>query len=96
MSATVLFSPAATADVLDIWNYTVAEWGLEQAELYTLELSLMCEKLAEGIGFEMVADYIRPGYRKVLVGRHVIYFIRQKREVVIVRILHQSMDVEEI
>ncbi len=96
MSATVLFSPAATADISEIWDYTVAEWGENQAELYILELESICHKLANGLNFEIVADYLKPGYRKALVGKHVIYFTRQEYKITIVRILHQSMDVDDL
>ncbi len=96
MSVAIVFSPAAKTDILDIWHYTVAEWDENQAELYILELESVCTKLANGLNFETVADYIKPGYRKALAGKHVIYFTRQEHEITIVRILHQSMDVDEI
>ncbi len=96
MSVAIVFSPAAKTDVSDIWHYSVTEWGENQAELYILELESACTKLANGLNFETIADYIKPGYRKALVGKHVIYFTRQEHEITVVRILHQSMDVDEI
>ena len=30
-----LLSPAASTDLDEIWEYTVARWGVEQAERYT-------------------------------------------------------------
>ena len=40
------------------------------------------------------AEEIRAGYRKVTVGSHVMFFRMQSDVVEIIRILHQSMDVE--
>ena len=96
MATVILFSPAATADLHDIWNYTVAKWGENKAELYLKELSLDCNKLCEGLIQGITIDYVRLGYRKVLAGKHAIYFTRQENEIVIVRILHQRMDVDEV
>ncbi|MDP0500303.1 MAG: type II toxin-antitoxin system RelE/ParE family toxin [Verrucomicrobiota bacterium JB022] len=38
--------------------------------------------------------YVRVGYRKYPVGRHVIYYRVQPDALEVVRILHQRMDVE--
>lgn len=96
MSPTVLYSPDATSDMSDIWDYTVEQWGIDQAELYVLEVAVACKKLADGLSHEVPVDYISLGYRKMLVGKHVVFFIRKEQETTIVRILHQSMDVSEI
>jgi toxin ParE1/3/4 len=40
------------------------------------------------------ASHIRPGYRKQLSGRHVIYYRETEEGVIeVVRVLHQRMDV---
>jgi toxin ParE1/3/4 len=39
-------------------------------------------------------DDLRPGYRKYLVGSHVLFYRVTNTDVVVVRILHQRMDVE--
>ena len=39
-------------------------------------------------------DDIRSGYFKYSAGSHVLFFRRRERGIVIVRILHQSMDFE--
>lgn len=93
---TILFTPAAETDILDIWNYIRKEWGANQAEEYIQKLSLACSKLSDGLSQEIAVDYVRSGYRKVLVGRHAIFFKRNENEITIIRILHQSMDVDEV
>jgi toxin ParE1/3/4 len=92
----ILFTPAAEVDLSDIWKYTVDTWGENQAEEYIQKLSLACSKLSDGLSQEIPVDYVRSGYRKVLVGRHAIFFKRNENEITIIRILHQSMDVDEV
>ena len=96
MATVILFRPAATSDLLDIWNYTVAEWGENQAEMYLNELSSACNKLSDGIIQGIEIDFVRPRYRKVLSGKHAIYYTRSENEIIIERILHQRMDVDAV
>ena len=87
-------SPAAQADLEDIWDYTVRRWGEAQAEDYTRNIQAACEALSEGTMISRSAGEIRAGYRKVTVGSHVMFFCMQSDVVEIIRILHQSMDIE--
>ncbi len=86
-------SPAAQADLENIWDYTVTHWGEVQAEDYTRDIQAACEALSNGMLVSRSADDIRAGYRKVAVGSHVMFFRMQSDMVEIIRILHQSMDV---
>jgi toxin ParE1/3/4 len=89
-----LLSPAAQADVDDIWNYTAEHWGVDQAEGYVQNLRDACEALETGMQSGRPVE-IRAGYRKILVGAHVLFFKKKDDgTIVIMRILHQSMDVE--
>ena len=92
--ASYTLSPAAQADLESIWDYTVAHWGEAQAEVYTRGIQAACEALSNGTLVSRSADNIRAAYRKAAVGSHVLYFRMQSDMVEIVRILHQSMDVE--
>ena len=87
-------SPAAQADLESIWDYTVRHWGEAQAEDYTRNIQAACEALSKGKMVSRSAEDIRQGYRKVAVGSHVLFFRLQSGVVEIIRILHQSMDVE--
>jgi len=44
----VTFSPAAAADLDSIWDYTVEEWGVDQADRYTDDIQNTCNSLARG------------------------------------------------
>ena len=92
--ASYALSPAAQADLDGIWDYTVRHWGELQAENHLRRIQAACEALADGAVVSQSADNIRAGYRKVAVGSHVMFFRSQAGDVEIIRILHQSMDIE--
>lgn len=87
-----LLSPAAKSDVEEIWDYTAERWGLDQAESYTQGIRDLCDAVASGKRRGRPVD-IRDGYLKMAVGAHMAYFkTRDDGTIVIMRILHQSMD----
>ncbi|WP_170565769.1 type II toxin-antitoxin system RelE/ParE family toxin [Ruegeria atlantica] len=93
MTPTYLLSPLAETDLEEIWLYTAREWSVEQAQIYTDDIIATCEDLASGRK-EGRRVNIRGGYLKALVGRHMIYAQQRSAGLVVVRILHQSMDVD--
>lgn len=88
-----VLSPAARADLDDIWEYTAGRWGDAQAERYARDIQAACRALGDGTQPGRSADDIRAGYRKLAVGSHMIYFRPRAGMVEIVRILHGRMDV---
>lgn len=90
--ATVRLSPAAQGDLDAIFDYTVRQWGLEQAVDYTRAMQSACTALAQAPDRSQDCDHIRPGYRRVGVGRHFIYFRVEAWGIAVIRILHQRMD----
>ena len=89
-----LLTPAAQADLEDIWDFTVSRWGVTRAERYVRDIRSTCEALAAGTLIGRSAEDIRSGYRKTLVGSHVLFFKQVDSAIEVVRILHQSMDIE--
>ena len=88
-------SPAAQADLESIWEYSLRRWGEAQTETYVRSIQTACEALAKGTIVSRSAEEIRTGYRKVTVGSHVMFFRIQQGVVEIMRILHQSMDIDQ-
>ena len=86
-------TPAARADLSEIWDYTIRRWGEAQAERYTRDIQATCEALGNGALVGLSAEDIRAGYRKIGVGSHVLYYREREGTLEIVRILHQRMDV---
>ncbi|NVN52681.1 type II toxin-antitoxin system RelE/ParE family toxin [Mycolicibacterium hippocampi] len=94
MSRYVL-SPAARADVEQIWDYTCDRWGDKQAETYVREIQRAIDRVADSPQIGRACDDIRPGYRKHAVGTHTLYYrITGVDMIDVVRILHQRMDVD--
>ncbi len=88
----VAFSPAAAADLDDIWDYTAEEWGADQADRYTDDIQSTCNSLARGEKRGRDVD-VRSSYLKHAVGKHFVFFRTTKVGIEVIRILHQSMDV---
>ena len=90
---TLTFSPAAAADIGAIWDYTAETWGMDQADRYVDDIRDTCVALAGG---ERVGRRVEvlDGYLKYPIGRHLIFFRQDGPGIVVIRVLHQSMDVE--
>lgn len=93
MPQNYLLSPMAEADLEQIWVYTAEEWSVAQAETYTNDIIDVFEDIASGKKIGRPAS-VREGYLKTLIGRHAIYYQIRSEVITIIRILHQSMDVE--
>lgn len=91
--ANVTYSPAAISDIEAIWDYTADVWGLDQADDYSDDIRDTCTSLAAGRKFGRVVD-VRAGYMKCLVGKHVIFYQKTVSGIAVIRVLHQSMDVD--
>ena len=86
-------SPAAQADLEEIWEYTARHWGEAQAERYTRDIQAACEAMSDGTLVGQSAEDFRAGYRKTVVGSHVVYVRERSGTLDIIRILHRRMDV---
>lgn len=86
------FSPAAEDDLDGIFDYTVQQWGLEQATHYTQLIEQACRALAEARLPAQDCSHIRPGYWRYSVARHVIYFRLEPYGIAVIRVLHARMD----
>ena len=93
MSGRYVLSPAAQADLEQIWDYTFDRWGVDQAEHYLRELQLVIELVAANPGIGKMCEEIRPGYRKLAAGSHVLFYRMTADNVIDVqRVLHERMD----
>jgi toxin ParE1/3/4 len=88
-------SKLAELDLEDIWNFTVYEWSVEQAEKYLDGLFSCFDGLSEGYVVGKSIDQVRKGYKKALFGKHNIFYkLSPSGTIEIIRILHVRMDVE--
>ncbi|CAA7627298.1 Toxin ParE1 [Candidatus Terasakiella magnetica] len=89
---TFRLSPRAETDLEDIWLYSFKNWSLEQADRYHNAIVEAFNDLATGRKGGRSVD-IRDGYFKHQVGSHMVYYRFTEAGLVVVRILHQRMDV---
>lgn len=87
--------PRAVADLDDIWDYTLNTWGVAQAERYFAGLRDALEELAERPGLGRQRDDLHPGLLVSSYAKHLIFYLRAKWGVDVVRVLHGSQDVPQ-
>ena len=85
-------SPLAEADLEDIWLYTFKNWSPEQADRYHNAIVVAFKDLAAGKKTGRPVN-IREGYFKHPVGAHVVFYRFSESSLIVVRVLHQRMDV---
>ena len=81
----------ARIDLIRIADYTVDTWGEEQAYRYLDGLDACLNQLVQTPQIGRTCNRIRPGYRRIEHGRHVILYRADRGRVFISRILHQGM-----
>jgi toxin ParE1/3/4 len=89
-----IFSPAARADLEEIWNYSCVRWDHNQAEEYVREIQRAIERIVANPLIGRACEEVRPGYRKHAVGSHTLYYQTNDDVIDVVRILHRRMDID--
>jgi toxin ParE1/3/4 len=84
--------PKARADLSDIWDYTVENWDVNQADKYLTSLTQTFDAIDGRDGLHREAISTRPGVYRLNIKSHAVLYRIMGGEIVIVRILHQSMD----
>ena len=90
----IVQSSQAEQNLTDIWIYTAEEWNLAQADLYLDELVAGIEGLSTHPELGYSRDDIRAGYRSLNVSQHIVFYTVTEEQVLIVRVLHKSVDVQ--
>jgi len=90
----LLISRAARVDLKKIAAYTQKTWGIPQRRAYLKGLDTAFRFLADNPGAGMTCDYIISGLRKHPHKQHIVFYEYRDDAIVIVRVLHRSMDVE--
>jgi len=84
----------ARDDLEAIWDYTVEQWGIKQAERY-LDILFGCfDDLAANPQLGRPRDDVKPGYRSFPQGRHVVFYVIEPSGIEIIGIVHQRADVD--
>jgi len=85
-------SPEADRDLDDIFDYTVREFGFDQAIEYLSGFDSLFVKLANNKELGKEREEIREGLRSLLKEKHVVFYRILADRIRIVRILHGSRD----
>ena len=87
-------SKLALADLENIWEYTVEQWSIEQANKYYNDIFSAIMYLCENPDSGKPVDEIKIGHRRLNVKSHMILYKIKKETILIDRVLHQRMDIE--
>ena len=82
----------ADDDLTGIHEYTIANFGLEQARDYLNGLHQRFGDLAERPALGHGDDLLESGLRRYPYRSHVVFYMPENAGVLIVRVLHKSMD----
>lgn len=88
----VILRPDAEADIEDAADYTIDQWGHEQAQAYVGELRRAVEILATTALHYPLYDAVHPGLRRKRSGMHHIYYLASEDTVEVLNILHVQRD----
>jgi toxin ParE1/3/4 len=93
--ANVVLRQAAIDDLNAIWNYTADKWSEEQADNYYESLKLGCNQIGMYPGLGKEYDEIKKNLYGLRKGKHIIFYqIISEKEIEIIRILHERMDIK--
>lgn len=87
-----VLSGAADADLTAIYEYSYRTFGEAQADAYVLGLRDTLTLFADRPRIGHPAEDLHPGLLRHPHGSHVIFYLRETDGILVVRILHQSMD----
>ncbi len=83
----------AENDIKEIYKYSFLNFGEAQAEKYYNGLEIKFNSILEKTAYSTDYSFIEADLKRTNYGAHAIYYrIINKDDVIIIRILHQSMD----
>ena len=85
-------SGKAASDLDGIYEYTILNFGLEQARAYLLGLHERFQILADNPGVGRSAAQLAPELRRHEYQSHIIFYTPKEKGVLIMRVLHTRMD----
>lgn len=89
----VVFSPRALRDLRDIGDFIALD-DLRRAETFIFELEAACRSLSTD-SFRYAPLEKPQGYRRMPVGRYLVYYQVTSTEVRIVRVVHSARDLRD-
>ncbi|WP_432324254.1 type II toxin-antitoxin system RelE/ParE family toxin [Yersinia enterocolitica] len=87
-------SELADEDIYNIVSYTIRHFGVIQAKLYHENLAKVFELLAKNLELGAECNWICSDMRRFQYKKHGIYYIMLSDDILIARVLHQSIDID--
>lgn len=87
------WSTKALSDLDAIRDHSRKQWGAEQTARYLRTLRTAIATAALAPMQAAPADHYRPGYRKIAVGAHLVFFRISGDAIETARVLHSAMDI---
>jgi len=84
----------AKLDLIDVWLYTFNQWGEAQADKYLDDLESSLELLAEQPLICRERTEFKPPVRIYQYEHHLIVYTILSDKIVIIRVLHENMNVD--
>lgn len=81
----------ADQNLIDIYLFTLEQFGFAQAEKYTESMKQCIEMLAGSPRMGRAADDIRPGIRRHEHESHVIFYREDESGILVLAIIHRRM-----
>mgnify|MGYP006337167655 CR=1 FL=1 len=88
----VILRPDSEADIEDAADYTIEQWGPQQARKYVRELRSAIELLAKTALRYPIYDNIHPGLGRKRRGMHHIYYLAFDDRVDVLNVIHVQRD----
>lgn len=88
----LVLTEIARADLASISRYSIRTWGPGQTATYMSALRDAMKGIVRGTVIARARDDLRPGIQMATSGRHRIFFEADASRVLVVRVLHDSMD----
>lgn len=86
-------SRRADNDLTEIAEYTIREFGIEQARHYRDALEACFLTLADNPLMGHSAEQFAPQLRRFEHESHIVFYVPEDAGVLVIRILHERMDV---
>ena len=86
-------SRSAAADLQEIAEYTIERFGIMQARRYRESLKNCFVQLANNPALGRRVEQLMSGLQRFEHQSHVVFYIDEPENILIVRVLHSSMDV---
>lgn len=92
----LFWSREAEDDLLLIWRFGADEWSPAAADAHEHALWRACKRLIETPHLGRSRDELIRGLRSISVEPHMVFYVISPAGVEIVRVVHQSENVEAI